>query len=175
MNRGLSIEWEVRELLGLWLQQLFSLFSGYHARNLAIILSHLNVIFFHIYSEIAAVFLTMALLFRCLLAYRLKKKANVRLFILLLSFSYYLRFIYAPVTVGVGLSGFIKRCRKPAFTGSTKCTHVTYYNIIGLLLGGTDWYTSPPKYMVVTPMTEPPIDFVTIQINKAKNTVKSFS
>ncbi len=53
---------------------LFSLFSGYHARNLAIILSHLNVIFFHIYSKISAVFLTMALLFRCLLAYRLKKR-----------------------------------------------------------------------------------------------------
>ncbi len=44
---------------------------------LATIMSHLNVIFFHIYSKIAAVFLTMALLFRCLLAYRLKKKANV--------------------------------------------------------------------------------------------------
>ncbi len=41
---------------------------------LATILSHLNVIFFHIYSKIAAVFLTMALLFRCLLAYRLKKR-----------------------------------------------------------------------------------------------------
>ncbi len=41
---------------------------------LATILSHLNVIFFHIYSKIVAVFLTMALLFRCLLAYRLKKK-----------------------------------------------------------------------------------------------------
>ncbi len=40
---------------------------------LAIILSHLNVIFFHIYSKVSAVFLTMALLFRCLLAYRLKK------------------------------------------------------------------------------------------------------
>ncbi len=40
---------------------------------LATILSHLNVIFFHIYSKIATVFLTMALLFRCLLAYRLKK------------------------------------------------------------------------------------------------------
>ncbi len=53
---------------------LFSLFSGYHASYLAIILSHLNVIFLHIYSKIAAVFLTMALLFRCLLAYRLKKR-----------------------------------------------------------------------------------------------------
>ncbi len=52
---------------------LFSLFSGYHASYLAIILSHLNMIFFHIYLKIAAVFLTMALLFRCLLAYRLKK------------------------------------------------------------------------------------------------------
>ncbi len=38
-------------------------------------------------------------------------------------------------------------------------SYVTYYNIIDLLLGGTDWYfsniggdTSPPKYMVVTPM-----------------------
>ncbi len=38
-------------------------------------------------------------------------------------------------------------------------SYVTYYNIIGLLLGGTDWYfsniggdTSSPKYMVVTPM-----------------------
>ncbi len=99
---------------------LFSLFSGYHASYLAIILSHLNVIFFHIYSKIAAVFLTMALLFRCLLAYRLKKKANVCLFVLLLSFNSYLHFIQAPVTVG--LSGFFKRCRKPAFTGSTKCT-----------------------------------------------------
>ncbi len=77
MNRGLSMEWEVRELFGLWLQQLFSLFSGYHARNLAIILSHLNVIFFHIYSNISAVFLTMALLFRCLLAYRLGKKRRL--------------------------------------------------------------------------------------------------
>ncbi len=38
------------------------------------ILSHLNVIFFHIYSKISAVFLTMALLFRCILAYRLKKR-----------------------------------------------------------------------------------------------------
>ncbi len=78
MNRGLSIEWEVRELLGLWLQQLFSLFSGYHASylTLAVILSHLNVIFFHMYSKMSAVFLTMALLFRCLtlLAYRLKKR-----------------------------------------------------------------------------------------------------
>ncbi len=46
-----------------------------------------------IYSKIAAVFLTMALLFRCLLAYRLKTKANVRLFVLLLSFSSYLHFI----------------------------------------------------------------------------------
>ncbi len=73
MNRGLSMEWEVRELLGLWLQQLFSLFSGYNASYLAVILSHLNVILFHIYSKISAVFLTMALLFRCLLAYRLKK------------------------------------------------------------------------------------------------------
>ncbi len=74
MNRGLSMEWEVRELLGLWLQQLFSLFSGYNASYLAVILSHLNVILFHIYSKISAVFLTMALLFRCLLAYRLKKR-----------------------------------------------------------------------------------------------------
>ncbi len=76
MNRGLSMEWEVRELLGLWLQQLFSLFSGYNANvsYLAVILSHLNVILFHIYSKISAVFLTMALLFRCLLAYRLKKR-----------------------------------------------------------------------------------------------------
>ncbi len=41
---------------------------------LAIILSHLNVIFVNIYSKIATVFLTMALLFRCLLAYRLKKR-----------------------------------------------------------------------------------------------------
>ncbi len=40
------------------------------------------MIFFHIYSKIAAVFLTMALLFRCLLAYHLKKKANVLLFVL---------------------------------------------------------------------------------------------
>ncbi len=31
MYRGLSMEWEVWELLGLWLQQLFSLFSGYRA------------------------------------------------------------------------------------------------------------------------------------------------
>ncbi len=38
---------------------LFSLFSGYHASYLAIILSHLNVMFFHIYSKIAAVFLTI--------------------------------------------------------------------------------------------------------------------
>ncbi len=74
MNRGLSMEWEVRELLGLWLQRLFSLFSGYNASYLAVILSHLNVILFHIYSKISAVFLTMALLFRCLLAYRLKKR-----------------------------------------------------------------------------------------------------
>ncbi len=44
---------------------------------LATILSHLNVIFLHIYSKIVAVFLTMALLFRCLLAYRLKKKGHV--------------------------------------------------------------------------------------------------
>ncbi len=43
---------------------------------LATILSHLNVIFFHIYSKIVAVFLTMALLYRCLLAYRLKKKGE---------------------------------------------------------------------------------------------------
>ncbi len=69
MNRGLSMEWEVRELLGLWLQQFII-----HLSYLAIILSHLNVIFFHIYKKIAAVFLTMALLFRCLLAYRLKKR-----------------------------------------------------------------------------------------------------
>ncbi len=41
---------------------------------LATILSNLNVIFFHIYSKIAAVFLTMVLLFRCLLAYCLKKR-----------------------------------------------------------------------------------------------------
>ncbi len=68
---------------------LFSLFSGYHASYLAVILSHLNVIFFHIYSRIAAVFLTMALLFRCLLAYRLKKR---RMFALL-SFSSYLHLI----------------------------------------------------------------------------------
>ncbi len=53
---------------------LFSLISGYHASYLAIILSHLNVLFFHIYSTIVAVFLTMALLYRCLLAYRLKKR-----------------------------------------------------------------------------------------------------
>ncbi len=74
MNRGLSMEWEVRELLVCdSSSSLFSLFSEYHARNLATILSHLNVIFFHIYSKISVVFLTMALLFRCLLAYRLKK------------------------------------------------------------------------------------------------------
>ncbi len=90
MNRGLSMEWEVRELLGLWLQQLFSLFSGYNASYLAVILSHLNVILFHIYSKISAVFLTMALLFTCLPS---EKKANVRLFVLLLSFSSYLHFI----------------------------------------------------------------------------------
>ncbi len=59
MNRGLSMEWEVRELLDRdSSSSLFRLFSGYHARNLAI-LSHLNVIFFSHYSKIAAVFLTV--------------------------------------------------------------------------------------------------------------------
>ncbi len=100
---------------------LFSLFSGYHARNLAIILSHLNVIFFHIYSKISAVFLTMALLFRCLLAYRLKKRrmsaCSSCFFLLAPTF-----FSFKHQAVTVGLSGFSKRCREPAFTGSTKCT-----------------------------------------------------
>ncbi len=42
MNRGLSMEWEVRELLGLWLQQFIiqTIFLGYHASYLAVILSH---------------------------------------------------------------------------------------------------------------------------------------
>ncbi len=100
---------------------LFSLFSGYHARNLAIILSHLNVIFFHIYSKISAVFLTMALLFRCLLAYRLKKRrmsaCSSCFFLLAPTF-----FSFKHQAVTVGLSGFSKRCREPAFTGSTKWT-----------------------------------------------------
>ncbi len=122
MNRGLSMEWEVRELLGLWLQQLFSLFSGYHASYLAVILSHLNVILFHIYSKISAVFLTMALLFRCLLAYRLKKRR--------MSACSSCFFLLAPNVTFISFKHqwqsdwavFFKRCREPAFTGSTKCT-----------------------------------------------------
>ncbi len=101
---------------------LFRLFSGYHARNLAIILSHLNVIFFHIYSKMSAVFLTMALLFRCLLAYRLKKRR--------MSACSSCFFLLSPTFISFkhqwqsesDWAVFSNDCREPAFTDSTKCT-----------------------------------------------------
>ncbi len=68
------------------------------------------MIFFHIYSKIVAVFLTMALLFRCLLAYRLKKSLPVRpasFFYLLPSFH---------------LSTSDSRAERFFLTGSTKYT-----------------------------------------------------
>ncbi len=58
----------------------------------------------------------------------------------------------------VGLSVFFKRCRKPAFTGSTNCTieggwsHSFVSLVFPKLKGIFNSTRPPPKYMVVTPM-----------------------
>ncbi len=66
---------------------LFSLFSGYHASYLAIILSHLNVIFFTFIQKLPRYFWPWHYFLGVYLL------TNVRMFVLLLSFSSYLYFI----------------------------------------------------------------------------------